>query len=349
MLIALSTALLHHFAAVHPRTTFLYDARSYLASTASIAQVLVSLWHGHLDAAPLADKTFLTAIVNDGPILPGTFATIFALCGHVPQNKDWTLFEVIQSFMHAGSAALVYLAARRATKVEAAAIFSGCLWATYPAAVIASGRYYNEPLMIFLMLCSLIFASYQCPDTEQAKSSLKIKINLFLGSLFSGLVFLMKPALLAGSAVSYLGMLLSARAKVVALVLLSAGVICAFGPWALFTKAYLGKAYFTTPRNSAYNIAMGNDTDVDGVLTSPMPPLTSIFVNDPQPIHFMYSQWAFNMKGYLTMVARKATRMYAHPWNDFRHSFFGLDAHSQQFWHLILLFCGLSGGRPFYL
>ncbi|MBU6455411.1 MAG: hypothetical protein KGS72_26810 [Cyanobacteria bacterium REEB67] len=351
------TALLHHFACSHPRTVFLYDARSYLSSTATIAQVLVSFLHGHPDLAPIADKNFMAAIVNDGPILPGTFATIFAIFGHIPQNKDWTVFEIIQSAMHATSAALVYLAARRATRVEAAALVSGCLWATYPAAVIASGRYYNEPLMILLMLASLFFASYQsnrqkdkATGAEDATNSditkkldLTASLSIFFGSLFSGVVFLMKPALVAGAGISYLAMLLSARAKVWAIILMICGITCAFGPWALYTKAYLGKAYFTTPRNSAYNIAMGNDIEVDGVLTSPMPPLTSIFVNDPQPMHFMYSQWSDNLKNYLTMVLRKATRMYAHPWNDFRHSFFGLDAHSQQFWHLILVFMGLSG------
>ncbi len=73
----------------------------------------------------VADRQFLGSIVNDGPVLTGTFAAIFAALGHIPQNKDWTTFELIQSVMHALSAALIYIAARRATKIEAAAIFAG--------------------------------------------------------------------------------------------------------------------------------------------------------------------------------------------------------------------------------
>ncbi len=335
--IALAVALLHHFACDHPRTVFLYDARSYLSSTASIANCLHSFLTGHGNMGPVADKQFMAAIVNDGPVLTGTFASIFALLGMVPQNKDWTTFEIIQSVMHALTSGLVYIAARRATKMEAAAIFAGLVWATYPAAIINTGRFYNETLMLLLAMCSLVLASHR-PATIGSTIG---------GSYFSGLVFLMKPALVLGAGLSYLCMLLGAKSKPLALALIAVGVIFAFGPWALYTKTYMGKAYFTTPRNSAYNIAMGNDTEVDGVLTSPMPPLTSIFMNDPQPIYFMFSQWSDNTAAYLTMVARKTTRMYANPWNDFRHKYFGLDAATQQMWHLLLLFGGLSGALIF--
>jgi len=330
---ALATALLHHFAFAHPRTTFLYDARSYLSSTAHIAEWMQSILHGHPNTEPIANHDFLAAIVNDGPVLTGTFAALFTLLGHVPLNKDWTTIEMIQSVMHALSAALIYIAARRATKIEVAAIFAGLVWATYPAAVIASGRYYNEPLMILLMLASLVCVSKR-PATAASTTA---------GSFFSGLVFLMKPALVAGAGLSYLCAFLGSKSKLIAIPLIAAGIVLAFGPWALYTKAFIGKAYFTTPRNSAYNFAMGNDTEVDGVLTSPMPPLTDIFVNAPDPVYFMYAQWCDNTRAYLTMVLRKATRMYANPWNDFRHTFFGLKADAQQVWHLFLLFSGMTG------
>ena len=330
---ALVVALLHHFAFNHPRTTLLYDSRSYLSSTAHITECLLSLAHFHPDFAPVSNKDFLGAIVNDGPVLTGTFAFIFALFNHVPQNKDWTNFELIQSFMHAATAVLVYLAGLRATKSRGAAIFAGLVWATYPAAVVDSGRFYNEPLMVLLMMASLVLASKR-PDTIFSTAG---------GSYFSGLVFLMKPALVAGAGLSYLCMLLGSRSKKFVLLFMAAGIMLAFGPWALYTKTYLGKAYFTTPRNSTYNIAMGNDTEVDGVLTSPMPPLTNIYANDPQPLYFMYSQWAYNTQSYLTMVLRKTTRMYSHPWNDFRHQYFGLSAEAQRLWHHFLLFGGGLG------
>ncbi len=205
--------------------------------------------------------------------------------------------------------------------------------------MIASGRFYNEPLMVLLALASLVFAS-QRPATILSTTA---------GSYYSGLAFLMKPALLAGSALSYLCMPLGTKSKPLGLALIAVGVILAFAPWAIYTKTFMGKAYFTTPRNSGYNIAMGNDTEVDGALTSPMPPLTTIFVGDPQPIYFMYSQWSNNTGAYLTMVARKATRMYGHPWNDFRHTYFGLNAEAQQFWHLLLLFGGVTGVAIFVI
>jgi hypothetical protein len=289
--------------------------------------------------SPIADKQFIGAIANDGPVLTGTFAAIFALLGHIPVNKDWTSFEIIQSVMHALSAALVYIAAKRATKMEAAAVFAGLVWATYPAAVIASGRFYNEPLMLLLALASLVFAS-QRPATIVSTAG---------GSYFSGLVFLMKPALFAGAALSYLCMLLGAKSKPRALALIAVGVILAFGPWALYTKTFLGKVYFTTPRNSGYNFAMGNDTEVGGVLTSPMPPLTSLHLNETQPTTILYAELANNTSEYLTMVLRKVTRMYANPWNDFRHTYFGLDSEAQQVWHLFLLFGGAFGVAIFVL
>ena len=334
---ALTVALLHHFVFAHPRTTFIYDSRSYLSSTAHITECLFSILHGHPDLAPISNRDFLGAIVNDGPVLTGFFASIFTIFNHVPQNKDWTTFELIQSVLHAVTASLVFLAARRATGMTSAAVFAGLVWATYPAAVVDSGRFYNEPLMVMLMMASLVLASKR-PDTA---------FSTTFGSYFSGLVFLMKPALVAGAGLSYLCMLLGSKSKKTVVLFLAAGILLAFGPWAMYTKTYLGKAYFTTPRNSTYNIAMGNDTEVDGVLTSPMPPLTSIYANDPQPLYFMYSQWAYNTEAYLKMVLRKTTRMYSHPWNDFRHTYFGMSAEAQRVWHLFLLFGGLLGAFLF--
>jgi len=333
LMIGLAVPLLHHFAFYHPRTTFIYDSRSYLSTTATIAQCLKSIISGHGDMTLVSAKQFLATIVNDGPVMTTTFAAIFTLLGHIPENKDWTTFQIIQSVMHALSAALVYIAAKRATKDETAAIVAGLAWATYPAAVINSGRFYNEPLMILLMLLSLVLTS-RVPTTAACTTG---------GSYFSGLTFLMKPALLAGAALSYLSLFLSPKSKALALAFIALGVMLAFGPWALYTKTNLGKAYFTTPRNSSYNFAMGNDTEVDGVVTSPMPPLTTIFINDPAPVYFMFSQWSDNTAAYLTMELRKATRMYANPWNDFRQKYFGLDAQAQQIWHLLLLFGGLTG------
>ena len=126
--ISLAAALIHHFAFEHARLTLAFDAKQYLANTAAIAEILVSILRGQAWTALAFDPKFVCGITIDGPVVPLFFGVLFAAAGHVPTTTDWKVLEILQSIVHGLSACLVLGLTWRLTRCRAAAMGAGLAW-----------------------------------------------------------------------------------------------------------------------------------------------------------------------------------------------------------------------------
>lgn len=351
MLCGIAAALTYHFVFGHPRTTLIYDARSYLWTSARFAQFFIDLSHFHWSPQLLIDRQFQEHVMNDGPLFTSFIGLVFALFQHVPVEKDWFKIEIIQSILHGLTSGFVYLITLRLlnfvppnssdresnTKNSAGArvgaIAAGLIWAFYPAANVASGFLCTESFVVF-SVSAFIWS---------AVSNYASRARDFLCGLCAGLVILLKPALVPAVVLSCLARLVFSPKKAAAISALVIALTLTVAPWAMYTHFVCGKMQITTPRFAGYNMAMGSDTEVEGRLALPNMPLTNMFSDEKVAPYFVASQWKYHTLECLQMTAKKLTRLLAFSWNDYRHKFFGLDATQQRVFHLALLFLGLAG------
>lgn len=327
---ALCCAVVFHFTADGPKRTLCFDARQYIFDTARITDFLLSALHGKLDLKLITDADFLTSILVDGPAFPSIFASIFAMLGHAPGIQDCRAIEMIQSFMHALSATLIFNLSYVFSKKRSAALFAGLAWAFYPAAIFWSGIFYTETTVI---LFTLLFVTSLVSSKRVLRSA--------IAGILAGVVALLKPALLPAAA---LATLLQLRFSKKHFLIAGLGILLALAPWMAYTKVMTGQAKITANRFPAFNLAMGSDSEVDGCLVSPAPPLTTMFSKDDQsPYAFPLSQWEFHTLDCVRMATVKLSSLWTRQANDFRQSFFGLSPQSQNIWQQLLLVLGLSG------
>jgi len=346
-LCATGAALAFHFVFGHPKSTLMYDARSYLWTAGRISQFLIDLSHFQWHPELVCDAQFRNAILNDGPMLTSFFGTAFALLQRVPTPKDWVTIEVLQSILHGLSSGLIYLIAKRVLSMDTTsgavaklgenarrfgAVFAGLLWAFYPAAIIGSGYFYTETLVVF---AATLFMS-------MAVSKPGLLRDAAVG-ITAGFVFLLKPVLAPAAAISCLCRLMFSTKRVSTVCAIGIALACTLAPWALYTHFVMGKMQITTPRFAGYNMAMGADTEAEGRLVIPCTPLTNMFREEEKPVFFLASQWRDRTADMVQMTERKLTRLLGFPWNDYRFSFFGLDPVQQRMLHIAFLFLGLSG------
>ncbi len=377
MICAVTTALSHHFIFGHPRATLIYDARSYLWTSAQFAQFFIDLSHFHWSPQLMLNPKFQEHVVNDGPLFTSFMGGIFALFQHVPAEKDWFNIEIIQSVLHGLTAGLVYLITLRLFDSNAAGIsndsvsagvdadtadnanskdftaknksvgvetkppgarigatIAGFLWALYPAASIATGFFYTETFVVFVV--SLFIWSAVSSNASRSRD--------LLCGFCAGLVFLLKPALVPAAVLSCGARLLFSPKKAAAFSAMAVALALTIAPWALYTHFVCGKMQITTPRFAAYNMAMGSDTEAEGRLVLPITPLTNFnSANDKDALFFVASQWKYNTAESLHMTVKKVTRLLGYPWNDFRQNFLGLNPVQQRAFHVLLLSLGLIG------
>ncbi|MBX9685202.1 MAG: hypothetical protein K2X27_00795 [Candidatus Obscuribacterales bacterium] len=323
-------ALLFHFSAEVPRRTLCFDARQYLFDIARISEFLIAIFHFKWQPALVSDQLFVTSILADGPAFPTVFGAFFAVLGHVPGINDCRAIEIFQSLLHSSSACMIFGLSYLLNRRLWLALVSGLIWGLYPAAVFWSGILYTESTVIFFALAFVTALSFA-----------DRRVQAFCAGLLAGFVALLKPALLPAAAVSSL---LSYRFKKLSFLLVILGLLCSLAPWMAYTKLLTGQVKITAQRFPAFNLAMGSDSEVDGCLVSPAPPLTTMFSReDAQPIAFPLSQWEFHTADCLRMSAVKLSALWSRPANDFRQKYFGLSCSVQNYWHLVLVFFGLSG------
>ncbi|MBX9669872.1 MAG: glycosyltransferase family 39 protein [Candidatus Obscuribacterales bacterium] len=346
-LAATSIALAYHFVYGHTKSALIYDARNYLWTSAQISQFLIDLSHLKWCPELVTNPQFRDRLFNDGPVYTTFIGSFFALLQHAPVQKDWVKVEVIQSILHGLTTALVFDLARRmvrsgdtglteqvTARVSTIAGYSAALiWALYPAANIATGFLYTEPLVVFV-ISLFVWAS--------SSSSPTIKANLLAGCA-GGLLFLIKPVLAPAALVGCLLRAVLSQKRIKSLSTIAVGMALTILPWSLYTHFVCGNIQVTTARFATYNVVLGSDLEADGRLSIPRTPLTNFFRSDESPFYFVASQWQRQPLASLQMVARKVTRLLTYEWNDFRHAYFGLTAPQQRWLHLLLVYLGLAG------
>lgn len=325
---ALLVALLFHFTQEPPRRTLCFDARQYIFDTERIATFLLHLLKGKVETALLTSPDFVNSILADGPVFPGFHGAIFALLGHSPQITDWRVIQIVQSIMHACSAAMICLLSARLTQRRALSLSAGLVWAIYPAAIFWSGIFYTETTVIFF---ALILA---CGLTASKRF-----LNDCIAGLAAGSLFLLKPALVPAVGLALLPRVKDWKHLALILFFMTLPIL----PWALYTKAMTGHASFTAQRFPAFNLAMGADTEVGACMVAPPSALTSMFSTEKDPIAFPISQWTYHFGDCLKMAIEKVSILFANQSNDFRESYFGILPIYQNALHWLIVCFGFAG------
>lgn len=328
--ISTAVALVFHALAEPPRRALCFDARQYLSNTQYICDFIISLMHGRPDTTVVTGKAFVEAILSDGPVLPGFFAGLFALCGHSPSVSDWRLIQTIQSVMHGLSSAMVFILTERLTGNVRYGRVAGLMWGLYPAAIFWSGVYYTETTVVFFLLLFLVLFSRKI---HRFRSTMATAIS-------AGLVMLLKPALVPATALTCLLLCAKKKQNFLAVAL---GLCLAIAPWAVYTKIFTGTARFTAYRNPSFNLAMGSDTEVDGCYVWPGAPLTAMFAQDECAIAFPLAQWQFRTSDCLRMTARKISCLWGAQSNDLRQNYFLLNPTNSNLIHGFLVVLGFAG------
>lgn len=331
---AFAVAMLFHFTQDTPHRTLSFDARQYLFDAERMATFLLQLFKGKLDTAPLTSPDFVTSILADGPVFPGFHGAIFAALGHSPQIYDWRTIQIVQSIMHACSAAMVYLLSSRLCQRRVIGIVTGIIWGLYPAAIFWSGIFYTETIVIFF---ALLFACFF--------SASKRRLNDCFAGLAAGFVFLLKPAL-----VPAVGLAMLLRVKDWKhLAIMVCFLILPIIPWAAYTKMVTGHASFTAQRFPAFNLAMGADTEVGACMVSPPSALTSMFARETEPLAFPLAQWTYHFDDCAKLAVEKISILFANQSNDFRESYFGIKPLYQNVLHWAIVCFGFAGFFSLFL
>ncbi len=345
--ICLLVALLHHFMALEPRSTFFADSRSYLETCRKLVIAITASTSGSasLDSQGAGFVASLARdLMHDGPVLPLMPAVFFAMIGKSPTPLDWPLFVVFGSCLHAASASLVCLLMQRLTNSQSWSLVAGLTWALYPAAIIASGRYLSEgPTALFLL--AMLWSASKLLEIPSNRKIAFIATAVALG-VFNGLVMLLKPALLPAwlgvSALAF-AFLRGWKLKGMASAAMVSGLAIVIAPWVLTSKTLTGTAYLTPQRTPVYNVALGADTEADGWPARPNPPLTTRLSQEPSIGSATVAAWSMHPVELLSLTLRKVARLWVVPWNDFRVRVFGLTPELQAWWHSVLLILALPG------
>lgn len=328
-ILALTLALLHNFTWNDIRITLSTDGKHYLTTVQKFVEAISSgnftdIW-GNAGAA--------AHMLLDGPLLALIYVPVFLLTGHVPTPRDWNILACGQSLIHAGTAGLASLLILRVTKNPAWAMTAGLLFAAYPSAVLQTGHFMTETPAA--LLCLLLVWSL---------SSLKRPIaGPLIGGLAAGVLIVSKPALIPAVVIaSFFGcMQFGSRKKTFASLL--AAVAAVVLPWCVIANQVTGKPSITAQRQPVYNVAKAWNTEFDGWGCNPHPVLTDLNGESDGPLNVVSAMWHCHPQECATLVARKITRLFALPWNDFKNRAVGVDMNGQIYWHQMLLCAGLYG------
>lgn len=333
--LVLALTISHHLNPHQVKVVLIYDAMHYLETCRQITSCLLKLLHGQFSAQIWSSTDLSAPLLIDGPVFPTLYALFFAAIGRLPEHTDWRILVIGQSILHALSACLVAKLSFTLTNKKVLAVLTGLLWGVYPAAVLGSGQFLTESLTVFLLLSYL--SALSCLESNRNQQAAT------LSGLLMGLLILLKPALIPATLVcAAVGLYRSGKSKrLVSIVFMAAALTIL--PWMLYTKAVTGKAYLTTQRLPAGNLAVGCDTETAGYGVMPVPPLTNLLTDNDVPIAPVLGQWMHNGANCLRITAAKLSVILGMPWNDFRHRVWGLNPLEQTWLHISMLFLSIWG------
>jgi hypothetical protein len=351
-LTAMAACLLQDFSRSALESAWVFDSGHYLQSSQKLAQVGRQLAQ-HIDGKAVlsACQQLKDLLLPDGPVLPALGALIAIL---ISKNAvtDCRAIIFMQCCLHATSAVLVCLLTKRLSRSNLAAATSSLIWAVYPPAVLAAGKFLSETLATVLLLSLVLSTSTLF---GQGSSSTRSGFNRllttgWLSGMVTGLLMLVKPAL-SWPAVAIDLMCLSrmaAKKRLLAAACLSAGLLLPVAPWAVYTKVVTGKFSVTNQRLATFNVVTGLDLETDGWGALLETPFVAMFPHNEDTLPAALGIWQHNPVQSINLMLRKLSRLWSEPWNDFRSSFMRLPVAPQVWWHQFLLFMALVGFLAFH-
>ncbi len=329
---ALVASLIHNFAEVNTKTIYFADSRNYLLSANHFCTMFLDAVKGKTPDQLMSDATICQRIKIDGPILASMFGLVFMFAGHAPQADDWRVVVVVQSFIHALTATLVAVLAFRIVPSARYAIPAGIAYAFYLPALITAGRLMTETLNNFLIV-SFLFAL-----TLSMKRPIYGPVVGFLAA-----VSLVNRVLLAPPVVVCVAVAACCRKmKPLTLIFIVVAFLTTLAPWVLFSAHYLGRPMITTERASNHNAFNGWDLESDGFQNA-FPGPKQAMLSRYEPIEVI---WGLIMAQPLEcgkLLVKKFSRLYAQPFNDFRHVCLGVNPFGIAYLQLLYVFMGLFG------
>jgi hypothetical protein len=325
--------LIHHFALSHVRDTLAFDGKDYLTTCQELTSMLLSFMGHHLDNGAKLATDLSQHIAIDGPVVPGLPALLFTLIGRVPEPADWRLILGLYIVLAGLSSCMVAWLTQALTESRKLAIAAGLAFGLYPPAIVNAGRFCTEVPTIFFMLLFLVGLTW----ARQRRA------GLVLAGFAAVMIALCKAALIPALALS--GIVAIARAprpRQFALVLVLSAA-CTMLPWSLYTKIATGKMSITASRFPVYNATVACDHDTDGWCTTPPSKRIDLFNESESPVAVLMSSWQTDPANCLKLSARKLTRLWSQPWNDFRRTVFGITPELQGYIHWAFIFSGFLG------
>lgn len=330
--VALTASVVHNFYGSNTKTIYFADSRNYLTTTGYYCSFFLDTLKGKPPTGLIKDESLKQKLICDGPVLSGVFGAFFALIGRVPGPDDWKTIVFIQSLFHALTASLVVCLTWSVLHRRRFALLAGMAFALYPPALITAGRFMTETLGCFFVTAFLVTLFVAC-----RKPILGLVSGFLAGSAFTTKVLLAPPVVLTSAAA-----LLANGVKLRALMALLTGFVVAVGTWVFFSHNYLGRAMITTERAAVHNAFIGWDNETDGFQASSPTTKEKIFLSST-PISVIWGQIASDPVSSLVLVAKKLTRIYGYPFNDFRHGSFGLSSLHIIGIHWLYLFFFIAG------
>lgn len=342
--IALVACLLQNFSKSSMESVWMFDSGHYLSSS----QTMLNLWRHLLGgdkstllSACLASKD---ALLADGPIVPSLGALACLLVNSTSIMGSAPVLLVLQACLHAISAALVCLLAKRLTGNRGVALGTAITWALYGPAVIGAGKFMSETLTTVLLLLLVVSASSRAGQ-DKARAG-KIAWLAGMSGLVTGTLMLTKPALCWPAFVVCALAHLNERGKVrraLAILSLLAGMAAPVIPWAAYSRVTTGQLSFMNQRLPTLNVVTGMDPETDGWGCLWEAPFVKMFPHNEDTLPVFLGICLSHPQESLSLILRKTVRLWADPWNDFRFKLFGLPVAVQQWWHRLLLCAGIAG------
>ncbi|MCC7531851.1 MAG: hypothetical protein IT342_25335 [Candidatus Melainabacteria bacterium] len=334
--IAFAACLSHNIFEPNTKTFYFADSRNYLASIANFSTIFIDAMKGKSPAELLSDPSVRGRIEIDGPILASLFGSIFAAMGRTPQADDWKIFVAVNSLMHGLSSLCISFIVYRIYPSLRYAVPAGLAYALFPPALIAAGRLMTETLSNLLIVSSICTLSL----------SIKRPLWGIVTGFICGVSFINR-ALLAPPVVASIGLIFfQKKLKLIALALIAVAFVATLTPWALFSTAYLGRTMLTTERCAVLNAVNGFDPETDGIQNTDGG-YRDVMVANQSPLTVMYGMIAADPKTSAAILAKKFSRFYGQPFNDFRHRCLGLNSIAIMYVQWMYLFMGILGAALF--
>ncbi len=320
------------------RILFVFDSAHYLLTSSQLLPILQSFCQGNFAGlAALHSPDFVSNIMLDGPVLPLLGALSFFLSGQQAAATSWLVLASVLSAINAFSAGALAILSNRLFSSKLFCLAIALFFAFSPATIISSGRFLTEPISAFLLLL-LCLTCLHLVSLQPSRASF---LWAFVAGLLAATGFLTKAALVPG----WFGLLLLSfycrkrthQAIAAAILASVCGAFVVLSSWGVFSLVSSGQLTLMPQRMPAFNLATGNNIEIDGRATMPVAASTERYVDKGSSLAVLIGAWSEHPGQLANLYLRKIPRVMGFVWNDFKQAVFGLDISSQNFIHGIVL------------